>query len=85
MTAGESGVVAPREEQRGGVPLQAKVAIVTGAASGLGRASALVLARAGARVVVADLDAQGGRVQAGRAPEPFRFRNVPGPARAAGV
>jgi NAD(P)-dependent dehydrogenase (short-subunit alcohol dehydrogenase family) len=37
------------------------VAIVTGGASGLGRATALALAEAGARVVVADLDVRGGR------------------------
>ncbi|MGW7364543.1 SDR family NAD(P)-dependent oxidoreductase [Streptomyces sp. NPDC054841] len=42
-------------------PLQGKVAIVTGGASGLGRATALALAQAGAEVVVADLDAAGGR------------------------
>jgi NAD(P)-dependent dehydrogenase (short-subunit alcohol dehydrogenase family) len=36
-----------------------KVAIVTGAASGIGRATALLLAREGARVVAADRDAPG--------------------------
>ncbi|MBV9134624.1 MAG: SDR family oxidoreductase [Chloroflexi bacterium] len=37
-----------------------KVALVTGAASGIGRASVLAFARAGARVIAADLDAKGG-------------------------
>lgn len=40
--------------------LQDKVAIVTGAASGIGRASARVIAREGARVVVSDVDTAGG-------------------------
>ncbi|MGB6691198.1 MAG: SDR family oxidoreductase [Terracidiphilus sp.] len=40
--------------------LSGKVAIVTGAASGIGRASAILFAREGARVVVADIDAQRG-------------------------
>ncbi|MER6470746.1 SDR family oxidoreductase [Streptomyces collinus] len=61
MTAAEGGGTAPRREQDGDGVLGGKVAIVTGAASGLGRATALGLARAGARVVVADLDARGGR------------------------
>ena len=37
--------------------LQKKIAIVTGASSGIGRAIALVLAREGAKVVVSDLNA----------------------------
>ncbi|ATW51345.1 SDR family NAD(P)-dependent oxidoreductase [Streptomyces peucetius] len=45
----------------GTAPLRGKVAIVTGGASGLGRATALALAEAGAEVVVADVDAEGGR------------------------
>jgi NAD(P)-dependent dehydrogenase (short-subunit alcohol dehydrogenase family) len=40
--------------------LQDKVAIVTGAASGIGRATALVFAREGARVVASDIDESGG-------------------------
>lgn len=41
--------------------MQGKVGLVTGAASGIGRATALELARAGARVTVADVDEAGGR------------------------
>jgi len=40
--------------------LSGKVAIVTGASSGIGRASAIAFAREGARVVVADIDQRGG-------------------------
>src|SRR5256885_394333 len=40
--------------------LEGKVAVVTGAAMGIGRASALVFAREGASVVVADIDEDGG-------------------------
>lgn len=42
-----------------------KVALVTGAASGIGRATALAFARAGARVVVADVEEVGGRETVG--------------------
>jgi len=40
--------------------LTGKVAIITGGASGMGRASALLFAQAGANVVVADLNVDGG-------------------------
>lgn len=40
--------------------LQGKVAMVTGAASGIGRASALLLAQRGAKVIVADVDEAAG-------------------------
>jgi len=39
--------------------LDGKVAFVTGAASGIGRATAVAFAREGANVVVADIDQQG--------------------------
>ncbi len=41
-----------------------KVAIVTGGASGIGRITAETLAREGARVVIADIDAKGGQAVA---------------------
>ena len=41
--------------------LAGRGALVTGAASGLGRASAILLAAAGAEVMIADIDESGGR------------------------
>jgi 3(or 17)beta-hydroxysteroid dehydrogenase len=38
-----------------------KVAIVTGAAAGIGRTTALLLAKEGARVIVSDIDEEGGQ------------------------
>ncbi|MBV8763361.1 MAG: SDR family NAD(P)-dependent oxidoreductase, partial [Hyphomicrobiales bacterium] len=43
--------------------LSGKTVLITGGASGIGRATALMMAREGARLVVADRDAKGaGRV-----------------------
>jgi len=39
--------------------MQGKAAIVTGAASGIGRATAILFAREGARVLLTDLDPAG--------------------------
>ena len=44
-----------------------KIALVVGGASGIGRETALLLARKGAHVVVADADAQGAKEEAGEA------------------
>ena len=50
--------------------LSGKVAIVSGAASGIGRASVLTFAREGARVTAVDIDAAGGAETLAQAGEP---------------
>ena len=48
--------------------LNDKVAIITGSGSGIGQATAEVLAERGASVVVADINAETGEAVAGRHP-----------------
>src|SRR5205807_1223760 len=47
--------------------MQDRTVVVTGGASGIGRATALLLAREGARVLVGDVDEAGGRAVAAQA------------------
>lgn len=48
--------------------LEGKIAIVTGAAAGIGRAAATLLARAGATVIITDIDTQAGEATAASLP-----------------
>ncbi len=49
------------EESLSSLPLQDEVAIITGAAKGIGRGIALAMAEAGAHIVIADIDAEEGQ------------------------
>ena len=70
--AGTRGARAEKTGEHGGMELKklgGKVAVITGAASGIGHASALLFAREGAAVVVADLDPEAGEEAAARVRE----------------
>lgn len=56
--------------------VEGKIAIVTGGASGLGRATAVLLAQEGATVVVADIDEAGGEQVASTCGGGSRFRKL---------
>jgi NAD(P)-dependent dehydrogenase (short-subunit alcohol dehydrogenase family) len=59
LLCGAAGVRIRLDEENDVAELQDKVAIVTGAASGIGAATARILAREGAAVVVADINGPG--------------------------
>jgi 2-hydroxycyclohexanecarboxyl-CoA dehydrogenase len=57
--------------------MQERTVIVTGGASGIGKATAFLLAREGARVLIGDLDEAGGRAAAEGAPERLAIDYLP--------
>src|SRR2546421_8999251 len=66
---GNLGSCLRRNARRFSMRLHNKIAIVTGAASGIGRASAALFAREGAKVIAADVAASEGVVAAGAGEE----------------
>jgi len=59
-----------------GNALSGKVAIITGGASGLGRASVERFVEEGARVVIADVDSEGGEQLVAQLGNPVRFKRT---------
>lgn len=60
----------------GWLNLEEKVAIVTGGASGIGRAAAIGLAEVGAQIVVADINEQGARQTAAELKKNFSGKHI---------
>ena len=58
-------------------PLSDRIAIVTGAGNGIGRATALALARAGAQVAAADVDKEAARMTAEAIAGAFLYNRAP--------
>ena len=65
--------------------LSGQVALVTGGAAGIGRGIAAVLAKAGAKVVIADIDAEAGKAAAQEIGGAFKELDVTDQARARAV
>ncbi len=59
-----SAQFAPSDASASGRSMEDKTVLVTGAGGGIGRASSLLLARAGAQVVMTDINAEAGEVTA---------------------
>jgi NAD(P)-dependent dehydrogenase (short-subunit alcohol dehydrogenase family) len=60
-----------------------RVAVITGSASGMGRASALEFAKEGAQVVVADIDLETGEPRRARALPAVTVERAPAPVKLA--
>src|SRR3546814_9617163 len=65
-----------RKRENGSMRFAGKIAVVTGAASGIGKATVLKLAGEGAHVFAADIDAAGGRALAAQSHGKISFVQI---------